>query len=644
MIKSRSAIATIAGAALVLASMPLGAQATDPFDPNVRVDSTSGEQPSPMSRYVDQTQASRGAVDDNANSNRADTTSAPFRPDQIRSDDSANAATRDGGRSSVDNSTTTAPLRAKPRKPSEFESFASDLTGKSIRRFGSELLIPEARDFIMPPTTAVPPDYRVNPGDEIVLGLTGGVQADNVRLTVDPEGRIFIPKVGAVRVGGLPYRDLQSAVAREVSRQYRGFTASVTMGRLHGITVYVTGFAETPGSYTVSSLSTLINAVLSAGGPSAGGSFRSIQVRREGRLISDFDLYDFLLKGDKSGDVVLQNGDVIFIAPAGAQVAVIGSVNSEAIYEAKAGDTLSDVLLYAGGANTVADLGRLHVLDPMSDRGWQEIAPQQARSEPVRRGQVLRVLSGIGIALPVQRLQALVTVSGEVEKPGRYFVKPGTTLDDVVAMAGGLTPQAYPFGAVFVRDSLRRQQKINFERAVDEVKVTLAAQPLVSATSQAVDVGARMAAVNSLVEQLRSRRIDGRLVMEADPAAGLEGDFVVENNDTLYVPPRTVAVGVYGMVNGSADFRYTPGRRIRDYLRLAGGFNRLADKNHIFVVRANGMLLSRGSAENAEALPGDLVFVPVDAQRGEFWARMRDITATLFSGVAAAASVKVLTD
>lgn len=528
-------------------------------------------------------------------------------------------------------------------KPSEFESFASELAGKRIRRFGSELLVPEARDFTSPLTTAVPGDYRINPGDTVVMGLTGGVEASNARFVVDPEGRIFVPKVGAIRVGGLPYRDLQSAISSQVSRQYRGFTASVAMGPLHGITVYVTGFAQTPGSYTVSSLSTLVNAVLAAGGPSAGGSFRSLEVRRGGKLISDFDLYDFLLKGDKSGDVVLQNGDVIFIAPAGAQVAVIGSVNNEAIYEAKAGDTLNDVLLYAGGANTVADLSRLHVFDPMSDQGWQEIAPQQARSEPVRRGEVLRVLSGVGIAQPSQRLQSLVTVSGEVVKPGRYFVRPGTSLDEVVAMAGGLTQQAYPYGAVFVRESLQRQQKANFERAVDEVKITLTGQPLVSAVAQQGDAGARLAAVNSLVEQLRARRIDGRLVLQSDPAAAsLPGGFIVENNDSLYIPTQTIAVGVYGMVNSSADFRYTAGLRIRDYLKLAGGFNRLADKRHIFVVRANGTLLAGRSAQGSAALPGDLIFVPVDAARGEFWARLRDIASTLFSGVASAASIKVL--
>ena len=383
-----------------------------------------------------------------------------------------------------------------------------------VRRFGAELLTPDANEFTAPSIISIPPDYRINPGDEIRLGLTGTVQTTNLRLIVDAEGRIFVPEVGAVQVAGAPYRDLQTIIGNAVSRQYRNFTATVSITRLRGITIYVTGFATRPGSYTVGSLSTVISAVLAAGGPTSGGSLRSIQVRRGGRLVSDFDLYDFLLKGDKSRDIALQGDDVIFVAPAGAQVAAIGSVNNEAIYEAKAGDTLNDVLLYAGGINTVADAGRLHVLDPMGENGWQQFTPQEALTIPARRGQVLRVLSGIGIAQPLERRQSLVTVSGEVQNPGRYFVKPGTTMNEVIAMAGGLTGQAFPFGAVFVRDTLRRQQTYNFSKAVDELKISLTAEPLVQASNQDKDFSSRLVSVDALVNQLRARRIEGRLVLQ----------------------------------------------------------------------------------------------------------------------------------
>lgn len=536
-----------------------------------------------------------------------------------------------------DNSSRRTVLEAKP---SEFEEFVSKLSGRKIRRFGAELLVPESRDFSAPSTTAVPPDYRINPGDELVIGLTGSVQANNLRLTVDKEGRIFLPKVGPVRVGGVPYRDLQGVIASQVGRQYRQFRVSVSIGKLHGITVYVTGFATAPGSYTVSSLSTVVNAVLSAGGPSAGGSFRSIQVRRAGRLVANFDLYDFLLKGDNSADVVLQNGDVIFIAPSGAQVAVIGSVNREAVYEVRAGDTLNDVLLYAGGANTVADLTRLHVLDPALSNGWQEFAPVDALSQKATRGQVLRVFSTTGLAQPSQRLQSIVTISGEVLRPGRYFVKPGTTLDEVIVMAGGLTPQAYPYGAVFVRDSLRRQQKLNFEKALSELQITLTAQPLTSALARDEELRYRNSAVTALVDQLRQRRAEGRLVLQTMPTDNyVRGNLVVENNDELFIPPTPPSVGVYGLVNSSADFVFTPGLAIKDYIKLAGGYSRFADKKHLIVIRANGTVLGGNGVAGAKALPGDLIFVPVDSERGAFWAKLRDVLSFGFQGVLTAATV-----
>lgn len=530
--------------------------------------------------------------------------------------------------------------------PSEFESFVSDLLGEPVRRFGSELLVPSGHNFTSPPNISIPPDYRINAGDEVLLGLTGSVVASDLRLVVDHEGRIFVPKVGAITLAGVPYNQLQAVIGERVARQYRNFTLTVSLGSLHGITVYVTGFAARPGSYTVSSLSTVVNAVLLAGGPASGGSFRSVQVRRAGRLISDLDMYDFLLRGDKSRDIVLENGDVLTIAPSGPQVAVIGSVNREAIYEARKSDTLNDVLLYAGGANTVADLDRVHLLDPMAAQGWQQLTPQDIRKIDARRGLVLRVLPAVGLTQPAERRQSLVTVSGEVKNPGRYFVAPGTTLDQVVEMAGGLTSNAYVFGSVFIRDSLRREQKANFDAAIDQMSVTLSVQPLVRAQTTIQEggfYGQRAAVLQDVISRLKTQRVDGRLVMPMHIGdTGLPGSFAVENNDQLFIPNQKLEVGVFGFVNSAADFRYVAGRKVRDYITLAGGYARYADKHGVFVVRANGTVLPQHAAMTADALPGDLIFVPVNADKGEVWSKIKDLSGVLFSGLVAGAAVKAI--
>lgn len=542
-------------------------------------------------------------------------------------------------------------LRAKPAPatpPSEFESFVSAAAGTPLRRFGAELLVPGARDFAAGPTATVPPDYRINPGDQLLLGLTGSVQASNLQLKVDSEGRIFVPRIGAIMVAGVRYGDLHDVIARQVSRQYRGFQLEVSVARLHGLTVYVTGFAATPGSYTVGSLSTLVNAVLASGGPAAGGSFRSIQLRRGGKLVSDFDLYDLLLKGDRSGDAVLQNGDVIYIAPASEQVAVIGSVNREAIFEVAPGETINDAIRYAGGVNTVADASRLMVFDSLGreGKGWEELSAAEASARKARRGDIVRVLSQVGIARPLAQQSVLVTISGEVAKPGRYYFTPGTRLADVVAQAGGLTAEAFPYASVITRESVKAQQQQSFERAVEDVELLLTAQPATSANRAQLVQPANLALVRSIVDQLRERRPNGRLVFDLPVTANaLPGELILENNDTIYVPPRPVTVGVFGAVPTPASFAWRDGATIGDFVRSAGGVQKLGDKNEVFVVRANGTVLADGKRVlRAPALPGDLVYVPIDANRGEFWARLRDITGSLFGGVVGAATIKGLAD
>lgn len=534
---------------------------------------------------------------------------------------------------------------APPAAPGEFESYVSTVAGKPLRRFGAELLLPDARDFTAPPTTAIPADYLLNPGDQLLLNLTGAVQSAGLRLTIDGEGRIFVPRVGAVMVGGVRYGDVREVIARAVSRQYRSFDMEVSVARLHGITVYVTGFARHPGAYTVSSLSTLVNAVLAAGGPTAGGSFRSIQLKRGGRLVSDFDLYDLLLKGDKSGDAALQNGDVIHVTPAGEQVAVIGSVNHEAIFEMGPGETLADAVAYAGGINTVADGSRLLVLDALGRTvGWQQLSAADARTRRAERGDVIRVLSDVGISRPISEQPVLVTISGEVAKPGRYYVAPGTRLADVVAQAGGLTGEAFPYASIITRQSVKAQQRESFRRAVDDLDTLLRTQPLVSVNRAQLTQPGNIALIDSVVKKMRDREPSGRLVFDLPVTArALPGELVVENNDMIEVPTRPVTIGVFGSVASPASFAYREGMSIGDAVRMAGGAQKLADRNGIFVVRANGTVIAhRGRTWKEPALPGDLVFVPLNATRGEFWARLRDITGSLFGAVIGAASVNAL--
>jgi protein involved in polysaccharide export with SLBB domain len=543
------------------------------------------------------------------------------------------------------------PRQRPPAVPGEFERFVAAVLGQSLPRFGSTL-VGDTRAFAPSTNATIPPDYRINAGDTVALGLTGSVEGA-LQLTVDSNGRIFIPRIGAVNVGGVRYGDLEGVLRGAVGREFREFNVSVSVGELQGLRVYVTGFVASPGAYTVSSLSTVVNAVLAAGGPSASGSFRTISLQRNGRTITTLDLYDLLLNGDKSNDVVLQNEDVIFIGPVGNQVAITGSVNNRGIFEMVPGESLDDLLRYAGGPSSVADRDRLLVanVSNINQSGWQSLTWAEALTTAPEAGGIVRVLSAVGLSQPLERQAVLVTIEGEVERPGNYYLRPGSTMADLIAQAGAYTPRAYLFGTRVLRDSIRVQQEQGFAQAIASLELSLAAAPITDRRARpASDAQQDQGFARAIIEQLRTRRPDGRIILDVDPGgAGLPMDMLLENNDRVLIPPRPVTVGVFGAVYQPGSFAETGGDRIGDYLAKAGGPTRIADQSGLFVVRANGAVVSRqqrgrDNVLNELAMPGDIIFVPVQSRGNSLLDRVIEVATAIYQVSLGAVGLKVLTE
>ena len=542
------------------------------------------------------------------------------------------------------------PRQRPPAQPGEFERFVAAVLGHPLPRFGSTL-VGDTRAFAPSTNATVPPDYRINAGDTVSLGLTGSVEGA-MQLTVDNNGRIFIPRIGAVRVGGVRYGDLEGVLRAAVGREFREFNVSVSVDDLQGLRVYVTGFVASPGAYTVSSLSTVVNAVLAAGGPSASGSFRNISLQRNGRTITTLDLYDLLLNGDKSHDVVLQNEDVIFIGPVGDQVAITGSVNNRGIFETGPGESLEDLLRYAGGPSSVADRDRLLVanVSNISESGWESLTWAEARTTPPEAGAIIRVLPAVGLAQPVERQAVLVTIEGEVERPGNYYLRPGSTMADLLALAGAFSPRAYLPGTRVLRDSIRVQQEQGFAQAIASLELSLAAAPITDRRARpASEAQQDQGFARAILEQLRTRRPDGRIILDVESGGdGLPMALLLENNDRVLIPPRPVTVGVFGAVFQPGSFAETSGQRIGDYLAKAGGPTRIADRSGVFVVRANGSVMSqrqrgRGDVLNAYALPGDIIFVPVQTRGNGLLDRVIEVATAIYQVSLGAVGLKVLT-
>jgi protein involved in polysaccharide export with SLBB domain len=523
-----------------------------------------------------------------------------------------------------------------PPLPNEFETYVEEVVGRKVPRFGQELLLASSRDFAAPATAAVPPEYRLNVGDTVVMFLTGSVSG-TVEREIDNDGNIFLPSIGQVKLAGVRYADLRAKLMQAIGSQYRFFEVNVTIKALRGVRVYVTGFANNPGAFTLTSLATVTNAVLQAGGPAAGGSFRTVKVYRNGREVGNFDLYRLLRGGNRDGDLVLQNEDVLFIPPAGEQVAVIGSVQEEAIYELLPGESLADAVRLAGGPNVLADPDRviLYRTADVTDRQPLEFQMAAAQGVPAKGGDLIEMLSRGSLVQPIARQSLVVRIEGEVARPGNYYVRPNTSLDELLAMAGGVTDRAYLFGSRLERFSVRKQQQASFDEAVEQFRLALAAAPLEGGGVD--DNPARRAAelesARAVLEELSEREPDGRVVLDIAPrATALPAGVLLEQNDRLLVPPLPSTIGVFGAVYRPASFLVREGStKLRSYIEQAGGPLRSADRGRMFVVRANGEVLTRAKGMmDAPALPGDVVFVPTRTRSNNLWTQIREISSIVF--------------
>ena len=549
---------------------------------------------------------------------------------------------------------------AGPYVPGEFERFVQQLAGfkQLVRRFGADL-VTGTQDL---PSTEVSPlvpdDYVVGPGDEVLVTLWGSVDAE-LRLMVDRAGRISIPRVGTVQVSGLRAAEVPEVVNRRVAQVFRNFQSSVSLGQLRGIRIFVTGFVQKPGTYAVSSLSSIVSAVMRAGGPSPAGSFRNIELRRGSTLVTRFDLYDLLLRGDRSGDRILQAGDVVHVGAVGPQVGFIGSVNMPAVLELRPGEALVDALGMVGGFTAVADRTRLAV-ERLRDRNVgrvNELALPQDASAVLSDGDVLRAFSAVDTVLPSQQQSKRVKIEGEVVRPAEYILPAGSSVRDAIRAAGGYTSAAYVYAAELTRESVQRTQQENYDRALRDLETDMAkasSTQRVTSAEEASAQAARVSGTNRLVERLRTLRPNGRIVLQLPADATDLPDLALEDGDRILVPSRPTTVGVFGSVFNAATYLHSPGRTIGDYLRLAGGPTKGADDSSIFVVRANGNVVSgrqsasffnrSGGISELPSEPGDTVFVPEEMDKTTFVQAAKDWTQILYQFGLGIAGLKVLSN
>lgn len=577
------------------------------------------------------------------------TTSAPPRIERVCRFEEVESA---GG--SFDGSSF-APTVIQLYRPNAFESYVKAVTGKELCRFGFQASFGNAAFFEPPPLALVPEDYVLGPGDEVFVRIWGSVEQDFAAV-LDRSGNVVIPKVGPVKLAGTTYGQAPKVVRSAVRKMYSDFDVSITLGQLRGIRVYITGFAERPGAITVSNFASLSSVVFASGGPSSSGSFRHVELRRRGQVISQFDLYNLLLRGDKTFDRPLLSEDVIHFGPIGPQVAVFGGVNKPAVFEVKSGETIEDLIRMAGNLSPGSNSSSVMKLD-IQERslGFKSIDAAQLKLSSAQNGDIFLVQNNAQVLVPKDKMIKRIVLQGQVRKPGEYFVGPDTTLSQAVAQAGGLAQDAYLYGTRLSRRSVFEQQNQTMQRILRELDRDLVSQSAISPNSpqEAQALTVRLELGRTMLSRLQSFVPEGRLALPITPTDDRLPEVNLEDGDVVTIPSRPDNVGVFGSVVSAGSFLFDPNKKLGDYLALAGGESKGADAEQIFVIKANGQakretgaLPFLGRRQNlALAIhPGDTIVVPENMDKTTFTRELVQYTQILYQLGLGAAAIKVLQD
>ncbi len=473
-----------------------------------------------------------------------------------------------------------------PEPPSEFQRSVSAATGQELAVFGANLFNAMPASFGPLDHGPAPAEMIVDTDDELRIRVWGQVNF-SADLRVSREGEIYIPKVGAVHVAGLPFSQVSNHLREAIDHVYRNYEMSVDMGEIHSIQIYVTGRARRPGEYTVSALSTLVDAIFSSGGPSVAGTMRHILLKRAGEVVADFDLYAMILSGDKTSDMQLKAGDVLFIPPAGAQVALEGSVRQTAIFELRGTESIGNLIETAGGmtalaANTHLSLDRVE--NHSRRTAFKLTADPAGLATPLADGDIVR----IDPILPDYR--ETVILRGAVANPARFRWHEGMHLSELMPERDALVKRNYWWRRV--RLGLPAPEFASLAPSASSApEATSLAATSSSASSEPrpMSTGDAAAETNwntAVVERLDPATMTtkllafglGKLVLEHDASQDLPlmpGDVVtIFSQADVQIPlhEQTKYVTLQGEFVHPGVYSAEPGESLRSLVARAGGF------------------------------------------------------------------------
>jgi protein involved in polysaccharide export with SLBB domain len=488
-----------------------------------------------------------------------------------------------------------------------------NIISKSILpRFGENFFNSFQASFLPINEPSASGDYILDYGDILTVQIVGG-ENSATQLLVKRDGTINLPEIENIVVAGLSLNSASNIIKSKVSEAYAGAQSYTTLSEFRDMNVVAVGNIKNPGMYVLSGGSSPLGLLSVAGGIDPRGSYRKISHKRGNKLIQNIDLYNVFLEGNLSFERPLRSGDSLVVHPKLKEIRVSGGVVNPAIYELTEMDDLQSLLQMAG--LNVNHTSESITIQRLQDGKYKEISVDlsDAGSIALVDGDSVELLS----IEPIFSKAKKIKISGQVLIPGTYTVPDDARLSDIIELAGGYTPQAYPLAGVHTRESVRELEKASMDQGYNELIRYLVSSPAFGVGSGASGGAEGTIAFIALLKQFEP---SGRIVSEFDPGqlkANRGKDRILQDGDSLHIPAFMNEVFVFGEVMNPGGIPFDEMKSHTNYLQSAGGFSRVADANKVVLIHPNGSVniaeqdkfLNIFTARES-IIPGSIIYVP----------------------------------
>ena len=509
-----------------------------------------------------------------------------------------------------------------------YESFSSavekDLSDNDseLSVFGESFFSSYSSTFMPINDPAASSNYILDVDDLVSIQYLGDSQ-DSFEIRIDRAGNVVLPEIGILKIAGLSVSQANTQLNQSLNRVLINTSAVLTLKEIRDINVLVTGFVENPGIYVLSGYSNILYVLNSAGGISASGSYRNIIVKRKGKIVHELDLYDIFVGGDTLSNISLRSGDSVVVEASNNFIPLMGAVNREAIYEFKDGESVDDIISFAGGISLDVNQENKFLLIRQDGDVIKFI------EENINIGSNINLFKNDRLFIKFNDykkdsmflsekedfINNPVVVTGAVKFPGEYYIDQNQTLSELISEFGGFRDDAYIFGAaLFNEDAANLEKEFNSRLYNDAIK-SVANVGSVARTDN-------LGSLSSLLSEFNEIEPKGRIVTEFSIdklRADEELNYILSPGDKIHVPYYKKIVYVFGEVLNPGTQVFVSDMKVEDFIKKSGGFNDYADKSSVIIVHPNGesekVALKLFTNNKSNLYAGSVIYVPRDLKQ-----------------------------